>query len=342
MDSITQMVLGSAVSVAVMGRSQPVWKSALFGAVAGTLPDLDAFIDYGDGISNMVNHRGETHSLFYQTLAAPLIAGVVGLVGRSLNLFLRWWLMVWLVLVTHAGLDAMTVYGTHLFLPRDADPVGLGTIFIIDPLYTLPLIIGLVLAWRSGGGARRRWNMVGLIVSSAYLGWTAYAQYQVTQLVVRSAAAADLSPEQILVTPTPFNSVLWRIVLMRPDHYEEGFYSLLDPLIAPEHQIEFTAFARNSELDQQTATLKSANSLRQFTHGFYTMDTVDQSVRITDLRMGQHPFYTFSFEVARRDNGNLVAVPSHNISSRENLPFRNYFDWLLNRARANTMEPPFL
>ncbi|MEY3520684.1 MAG: hypothetical protein RLZZ177_1399, partial [Pseudomonadota bacterium] len=61
MDSLSQLALGAAVSVAVMGRRTAVWKSALWGAVAGTLPDLDVLIDQGDVIRNMVLHRAESH-----------------------------------------------------------------------------------------------------------------------------------------------------------------------------------------------------------------------------------------------------------------------------------------
>ena len=64
MDSLTQMTLGSAVGVAVMGRRVPVWRSALVGAFFGTLPDLDSFVDYGDPIRNVTYHRGASHSLF--------------------------------------------------------------------------------------------------------------------------------------------------------------------------------------------------------------------------------------------------------------------------------------
>jgi inner membrane protein len=74
MDSLSQLVLGAAVGVAVMGRRTAVWKAALWGGVCGTLPDLDVLIEYGDPISNMVLHRAETHALFWLSLAAPLFA----------------------------------------------------------------------------------------------------------------------------------------------------------------------------------------------------------------------------------------------------------------------------
>ncbi|MGH1361482.1 MAG: metal-dependent hydrolase [Burkholderiaceae bacterium] len=341
MDSITQIGLGAAVGVAVMGRSQPVWKSALFGAVAGTLPDLDAFVSYGDDITEMVRHRGETHSIFWQTLAAPAIALVFALLSKSTNHYFRWWIMVWLVLLTHAGLDAMTVYGTQLFLPRDLTPVAVGSIFVIDPLYTLPLFLGLAMVLFTRAG-RHRWNFLGLLVSTVYLGWTLYAQQQVTDLVMRSAAAKELTAKDILVTPTPFNSVLWRIVLVHPDRYEEGFYSLVDSLVAPERPLTFNSFSRDQRLDAQTENLVSAEKLRRFTKGFYSVSAVGDSVRITDLRMGQHPYFAFSFEFARLENGQLKAVLPRNTASRASLPVGDYARWLFDRARSHTMSaPPF-
>ncbi len=85
MDSLTQITLGAAVGVAVMGRRTAVWKAALWGGIAGTLPDLDVFVDHGDAVLNMVRHRGESHSFFYLTLffAAARLAGRPGIHGEG-------------------------------------------------------------------------------------------------------------------------------------------------------------------------------------------------------------------------------------------------------------------
>ena len=77
MDSLTQVVLGAAVSVAVMRRRSAVWKAALWGGVAGTLPDLDVLIAHGDPILNMVLHRAESHALFWLTLFSLPFAWLV-------------------------------------------------------------------------------------------------------------------------------------------------------------------------------------------------------------------------------------------------------------------------
>ena len=77
MDSVTQILLGASVGVAVMGRRTAVWKSALWGGVAGLLPDLDVLLDHGDPVLNMVRHRAETHALLLLTLFAIPFAWVV-------------------------------------------------------------------------------------------------------------------------------------------------------------------------------------------------------------------------------------------------------------------------
>lgn len=91
MDSVSQLLLGASVGVAVMGRRVPVWQAAAVGAVCGTLPDLDVFIDHGDAIRNMTLHRTESHALFWLSLVSPLLAWLVSRLARQPQLFPRWW-----------------------------------------------------------------------------------------------------------------------------------------------------------------------------------------------------------------------------------------------------------
>jgi len=53
--------------------------------------------------------------------------------------------LVFLVLMTHILSDCLTVYGTQIFWPLPTPPVMWSAIFIIDPMYSLPLI-GCILA----------------------------------------------------------------------------------------------------------------------------------------------------------------------------------------------------
>ena len=322
MDSLSQIALGAAVSVAVMGRRSAVWKAALLGAVAGTLPDLDVFINHGDPIRNMVLHRAESHSLFWLTLfSLPFSAAVARAVGEW-AMFKRWWLALWLALVTHPLLDAMTVYGTQLGLPFTNEPYGVGSVFIIDPLYTVPLLIGGVWALATQGAGRGlKANTVGLMLSTAYLAWGVAAQQIVTRVAHDSLAALGITAERLLVTPTAFNTLLWRVVAIDGDNYREGYYSLLDPLArsTPPHII-FDTYPRGNALAEAAAEVEGVQRLRAFTHGFYALRQDGHRLLISDLRMGQEPAYTFTFAVAQRNGSAVVPlVPSQQLGSRPNV-----------------------
>ena len=335
MDSLSQYVLGAGLGVAVMGRRTAVWKAALWGGIAGTLPDLDALIDHGDPIRNMTFHRAESHSLFYLTLLAPALAvGVARLHGEFAQ-WKRWWLALWLALFTHPLLDNMTIYGTQLAQPFTDHPYWIGSVFIIDPLYTLPLLFGLIATGIDRGPRRLRWNALGVILSTAYLGWSMLAQQYVTRVAQRAVAAQGIAAERMLVTPTPLNTVLWRILVMDADGrgYHEAFYSLRDGERAP----RFDRFERDAALHAELAQLWPVARMTWFSHGFYRLREVDGRARIADLRMGQEGGYAFEFEVARRGSG-WHATPVLAVGERGDV--RASLDWLWRRMGGADLPPP--
>lgn len=295
MDSLSQIALGAAVGVAVMGRKTALWKAALMGAVVGTLPDLDVLIDHGDPIRDMTLHRTESHALFYLTLVAPLFAWITAKLAREMHLFKYWWLAVWLVLVTHPLLDTMTIYGTQLALPFSDYPFGVGSVFVIDPLYTLPLLIGTGIALARKQLAGLRWNTMGLVISSVYLVWGLAMQFYVGTLADKSLAAQGISVQQRLVTAAPFNSLLWRVVAITPEGYAEGFYSLLDN----DTGIRFVEYPRGQEIYQVVRSNWEVNRIAWFSHGYFKMEQQNGVISIADLRMGVEPYYTFTFDVAK-------------------------------------------
>ena len=293
MDSLTQITLGAAVSVAVMGRRTAVWKAALWGGIAGTLPDLDVVIDHGNAVLNMVRHRAESHSFFYLTLFAPLLAWLVSRIHDERPLFKTWWLALWLVLITHPLLDTMTVYGTQLLMPFSDHPFGVGSVFIIDPAYTVPLIVGLVVALRLKNAKGLRWNGAMLALTTIYLGWSVMAQQHVDRIARASLASEGIDAQGLLVTPAPFNTVLWRLVATTPDQYLEGYYSLLDATPT----VRWTAYPRGAELIAQHGDNDSVAHIAAFSQGFYSLQATDGRLMLTDLRMGQEPAYVFRFDV---------------------------------------------
>jgi inner membrane protein len=331
MDSLSQLALGAAIGVAVMGRRTALWKAAAWGAVAGTLPDLDVFIDHGDPIRNMVLHRAETHALFWLTLfSLPFAAAVAKLHGQW-PLWRRWWLALWLALVTHPLLDAMTVYGTQLGLPFTNHPFGVGSIFIIDPVYTLPLLLGTAITLAT---TRLRANLLGLVLSTAYLGWGVAAQQHVTHIAKSTLTRQGIAAEHVLVTPTAFNTVAWRVVVMQREHYLEGFYSLLDE----QRTIAFDRFDRGASLEPEVSGIPGHQRVRDFSRGFYALRQQGPRVLISDLRMGQEPTYTFTFAIAERASPAKALVVPEQVGARPDLG--KFLPWLWRRIGGDPAPPP--
>ncbi len=334
MDSVTQIALGAAVAVAALGRRTAVWKAAAWGGVAGTLPDLDVLIRHGDAILDMVLHRAESHALFWLSLAALPLGWAVALVSGERALWRRWCWAVWLALLTHPLLDAMTVYGTQLALPWTDHPFGVDSIFIIDPLYTLPLAAGLLWAWRAPDGWGRAANACGLLLSSAYLGWSVLAQAMVTEVAERSLAAQGVRAEQLLVTPTAFNTVLWRVVAIDGASYHEGFRSLLDEGDA----MRFERLDRGSALASEIGGLDGVRRIQAFSKGFWALWEHDGRLGITDLRMGQEPHYSFRFAVAERRSPVVALAVAQQEGSRPALG--PALQWLWRRALGQPLVSP--
>lgn len=318
-----------------MGRRTAVWKAALWGGVAGTLPDLDALIDFGDAVANMTYHRAQSHGLFYLTLFSPLLAWLVSRIHGEAALFKRWWLALWLALFTHPLLDWFTIYGTQLWQPFSEEPLGLGSMFIIDPLYTLPLLIGVIVALSLKSANGLRWNMIGLGLSCAYLVWSAIAQQQVLGVAREALRQQNIVVDRMFATPSPLNTVLWRVVGMQKDGYVEGFYSMLDA----DKTVRFDTFPHDSALYEKTKALWAVDRMAWFTDGFFRIKERDGKVTLADLRMGQEPNYVFEFAVAERRGERFAEVrPTMAVGQRGD-PSAG-LAWIWQRLKGNVIPPP--
>ncbi|MFN0315469.1 MAG: metal-dependent hydrolase [Burkholderiales bacterium] len=335
MDTLSQIALGAAAGVATMGRRTAVWKPALWGAVAGTLPDLDVLIEHGGPIRNMVLHRAETHAPFWLTLFSLPFAAAIARLHGEWALWRRWWLAIWLVLVTHPLLDAMTVYGTQLALPFSTHPFGVGSVFIIDPLYTLPLLVGAGWALSARGNARGlAANAAGLVLSTLYLAWGFAAQQYVDVIARSSLAAQGIAAERVLVVPTPFNSVLWRVLAMSGEHYHEGFYSLLDA----EPRIQFDRFPSGADMKPELQGIDGVTRLAAFSKGFFKLKQEGVRVLMSDLRMGQEPNYIFAFAVAERHSASVPLAIPEQVGAF--IDIERVVPWIWKRALGEPLPPP--
>ncbi len=290
-------------------------RAALWGGIAGTLPDLDVFIPLGDVVKDFTYHRSASHSLFVLALLTPLMVWLIKKIHPDLREHgNRWMLMIYLVFASHVLLDSFTAYGTQILWPLVTTPVSLSTVFIIDPLYTLPLLIGVLaaLVMTRENNRGHLVNRYALLVSAAYLCWTVMAKTIVERNIEAELAAQNISYDKIFTTPSPFNSLLWRAVVTDAAGYYEGFSSVLDETPS----VRFRHYPSDEELLKGIEDHWPVQRLKWFSRGFYSVSQQDKDIVISDLRMGIEPGYVFRFKVGEISNPHARPVVPSAIPNR--------------------------
>ncbi|MBH0001513.1 metal-dependent hydrolase [Pseudoalteromonas sp. SWYJZ12] len=317
MDSLTQVALGSAVGYAVLGNKIGR-KAVLWGAILGTLPDLDVFLPYGGSVEAFTYHRGFSHSLLIHLLISPLIVWLILKVHAGMQIYkVRWFWLVFLSLSTHALLDSLTVYGTQLLWPFTEYPFAVSSVFIIDPAYTLLLLIGVIctLIPKIKAATAYRINAAALVLSSLYLFCALILKVNIDDKVKTALNNRQIPVNAYVSTPAPLTTLLWRIVVMSDGQYYEGYASVFD---APS-DVTLTAYQTTSSLLNNISDEWPIKRLQWFTKGFYSVRQQQSNIVLSDLRMGMECNYVFNFVVGKKSDSEVSIGNFEKISQRPNL-----------------------
>lgn len=323
MDSVTQFVLGAAVGEAVLGKkvgNKAIW----WGAAAATVPDLDVVGSiFNSNIVQLGFHRGISHSFTFAVVAAPLMGYLIYKATNILNNRKRnaqyldseneetsihgpikgfldiytpsirsWsWLAFWAFL-THILLDYFTMYGTQIFQPFSDYRAGLNSIFIIDPVYTIPLFLSFVIILRLKRNSKLRWqfNTYTLVITTFYLLITLVNKQIINSAFEKALNDQGLKYTRLFSMPTPFNNILWTGIAETDTSYFYGIYSMLDEDI----DISFTEIPKNTHLIENHLNDNAVKELMWFSDGFYHISKVGSDIIFNDIRFGMSNFGLFA------------------------------------------------
>lgn len=290
MDPLTQGALGAALPQATWkngtGRHRHQLALAGFlGMLGGMAADLDILIASGsDPLLFLTYHRQFTHSLIFIPIGGLLVAlALHGLLRhRWLPGFRQTVLLCSLGYATHALLDAATSYGTMLLWPFDETRYSWSIIPIVDPLFTVPLLVFVVMAALRND---RRLARIGLIWALLYLG-AGWWQHQGARIMAADLASSrGHTPLRFEIKPSFGNIVVWKSI------YEADGKFHVDALrvrLAP-RIYEGTAVAKldiGRDFPWLDATSQQARDVIRFDHfsdGFSARDPADRN-RILDVR----------------------------------------------------------
>ncbi|MFN7045060.1 MAG: metal-dependent hydrolase [Flavobacterium sp.] len=304
MDSLTQIALGIATAELVAGKKLQN-KTFLYGVILGTIPDLDIVVGkFMSDVDGVAIHRGLSHSLLFFVFLVPVLGWVISKIEKDKINFKSASLLAFWCLVTHVLLDLFTSWGTQILWPLE-HRFALKTIFVIDPLYTIPLLISLIFVWRKKEFlVRRKYVIRGLVISSSYLLLTCVLKLFAVQQFEKALENQKLTYDKLIVKPTAFNSILWNANIATPEGYYLADYSLFDS-----KPIRFTLYPKNRKLEEKLVNSYDFQQLKKISEGWYLVSEQNNRLYFNDLRFGllndvpENPQFAFSYQMIPMSDG---------------------------------------
>ena len=217
MDPLSQGTVGAAFAQSVANKNN-IFKIGFIGFLAGLTPDLDVLIKSStDPILSLEYHRQFTHSLFFIPFGSLIFAILIfPLVKSSLSLKTVYFASL-LGYSTHGLLDACTSYGTQLFWPFSNERVSWNNISIVDPLFTIPILILLGVAIKT---KKKIFSFFGIGWIIFYLS-IGFVQYErALSAAAKLAAMRGHNAERLTLKPSFGNLILWKSIYK----HKETFY----------------------------------------------------------------------------------------------------------------------
>jgi inner membrane protein len=223
MDNLTHSLAGALLGQMGLKRSS---RLAMAGCILGAnAPDIDAVGPLFLPVDYIAFHRGPTHALWGVPLMA---AGVVALLwiynrlrpGKEGTPRFRLgplFVAVLLAVASHPFLDWLTTYAVAFFAPVGDRWYSADAIFIIDWVYWIILVTGIVWSGRRykeghthAGRPAQIMGAVLLAYIAGNVGWSAHAERTMAQALRQRG----IEPITVVASPPPFlfweRTMAWR------------------------------------------------------------------------------------------------------------------------------------
>lgn len=286
MDSLTHIALGACIGEAVLGKKLGK-KAMVWGALAQSLPDIDFIASaWLDTDSNLLAHRGFTHSILFACIMAFVLALIAERWHRPHNISLRkWFLFFSLEIGIHIFIDAFNNYGVGWFEPFSHSRISFNAIYVADLFFSIgPGIAFLFLVWlRRHHPKRKFWWRLGIGMSIFYLAYCCINKSRIDRDTRQILAQQHIPYTRYFTTPAPLNNWLWFVVAGNDSGYYIGYRSVFDR----KKEIAFEYFPRNDSLLQAVQDREALLKLTRFSKQFYTVEQWNDTLVFNDLRFGQ-------------------------------------------------------
>jgi len=292
MDSLTHTVLGACLGEIIAGKKIGR-KAMLIGAIANNIPDADVVTSFWmDKPDSLLAHRGFLHSILFMLLAAPLLSYACKKFFKKIDLTFNQWLsIIGSGMAVHIFMDSCTTYGTGLLEPFSHVRVTFNTLFILDPVILLVLLVSTIamLFLKRSPEKRNAWARKAIVVCSIYLVTCIVIKIFVNKNVEENIAEQKINSLKYTAAPAPLSSLLWYVMIKTTDGYYTGYYSLFDK----DKHLDLNFVERNDSLMSREENNPKLQKLLRFSNGYYCYVQRNDTVILNDMRFGQANGWTY-------------------------------------------------
>ncbi len=332
MDPVTQGVLG-AVASQNSATKRNIIIATFLGILSGMAADLDVFIrSETDPMMFLEYHRQFTHSLIFIPIGG-LICSLVfqWLLAKRWQLrFKTTYLYCTAGYATHALLDACTSYGTQLFWPFSDVRVSWNTISIIDPFFTIPLLVLIITA------AMKRKSHYAKIAAAWVLIYMSLGIIQRERAEIAGwevAASRGHEPVRLEAKPGFGSNLMWKIVYeVDNQFYVDGFKLGINSKHYPGDAIKKLEIEEDFPwLDPSSQQARDVERFRWFSDDFLAIHPENPN-RIIDIRYSMIPNRIDAFwmiEIQQNISADQHAAYFHEHSDEANDAMQ-YWDMIWN------------
>ena len=277
--------MGALVLGRKLGRPAVGW-----GLLFGTLPDLDAvLLPFFDTVWDLRIHRGFSHSLLVMVLVSLLLAKPLAKHWKKQKVT-PWQagIFVFLAWSTHVLIDVFTVYGTQVGWPFTRQPLSFDNLFVVDPVFTLPLLVVTVwclcldpVKWRKGRALKI--TALGVALSCVHVGLSFWAKSAVMRGFEDDLRGRGLGWKRMMSAPAPFGILLWRGVVERDGEFWVGYRSVLDG----DDPVSWTIYPKEAGTIEAWSGRAEVAEVRRFSKDWCLARRTADGVWLMDLRFGE-------------------------------------------------------
>jgi len=229
MDTITHSLLGALVvrsAFPASGSKRPLTnrQRLLTGAIAGAFPDVDYVASFVDPMVYLTLwHRSITHSFVMLPLWALLVGVLLSFAFRQRGQWCFLTLLAGISVISHILSDLITVYGTQIFSPLSGWRASIGTTFIIDPWFTMIVLIGFIAGLKENV---RLLPQISLAILVAYVTFQGVLKYQALSVAYAHVNNEAMKPDLVEAFPQPFSPYNWKLLIKAGDRYDTAYINL--------------------------------------------------------------------------------------------------------------------